>query len=600
MLLACCLPGIGICAGCQTEPGQETSVNSVSASDSAATKNADSIADPAELTRDWPGFRGPDGTATSEHAQPPLQWSDTDHVIWKTSLPGRGASSPIVVGNKVFVTAFTGYGISAETPGTVSELVHHLICLDRNNGEQRWSRKVSGSYANQKLNENLLGHGFASSTPVTDGRHVYAFFGVSGVHAFDVDGNFLWQADVGQQSDNFGSSASLTLFKHLLIVNASIESNAVYALNKNTGRAVWKMDEIDRSWSTPVIGVAPDGSSELVINEKDMVHGLDPLTGEELWQCEGIHDYVIAAPVIVDGICYLNGGREKQMLAIKLGGRGDVTNSHKLWQVPLGANVSSCIHHRDDLYVVSDNGILQCLDAATGELIRKQRLKTSKHVFASPVRVNEYFLLPTQDAGVLVIKADPTGKVVAQNELVEDDAPLQASIAISGHQLFLRTDHHVYCIGKNEDQTSPIVNACGDTDAEPVIPLEKYDFDRTTGRPRQYLSYFLTDPDELATFILKPYESVITDAQRASSEELIKANMEPFLALRQRHVKVNWRHMRDAEFTGEQYAAELQKIEDLTMKQNRVVRKLIKDQFSKEQMDQHLKDAGERSNQNPE
>ena len=364
-----CYSGLVVLIGCQTEPSPEPASTPGSETDAGASADASGAS--AELTKDWRGFRGPAGMATSAAAQPPIKWGEDDRIIWKTKLPGRGASSPIVFGNKVVVTAFTGYGMSAEVPGKVSDLRHHVICLDRNNGKPLWSRKIKGSYANRKLNVNLLGHGFASSTPVTDGNHVYAFFGVSGVHAFESNGDFMWQADVGELTDNFGSSASLTLFEHLLIINASIESKTVFALNKNTGRAVWKIDGIDRSWTTPVVGYAPDGSPELIINEKDLVHGFDPLTGEELWNCEGIHDYVIAAPVIVDGICYVNGGREKRTLAIKLGGRGDVTKSHKLWQVPMGANVSSCIYDEGKLYVVSDNGIMHCLDAATGKLVKK-------------------------------------------------------------------------------------------------------------------------------------------------------------------------------------------------------------------------------------
>ncbi len=550
--------------------------------------------DSKDLVMDWPQFRGPSWLATTSEAQVPIRWKASEGIVWKASLIGRGASSPIVLGDRVFVTAFTGYGMSPENRGKVSDLQHHVICLDKNSGQQIWKRTIQGSYANQKLSENVLGHGFASSTPVTDGKSLFAFFGISGVFAFDLDGKFLWQTDVGVLSDNFGSSASLTVFEDLVYVNASIENKTLFALNKETGRAVWKFDGIERSWSTPVIGMTDEGSPELIFNETDTVHGFDPRTGEELWHCEGIQDYVVAVPVVVDGVCYVNGGREKRCMAIRLGGRGDVTETHKIWEIPKGANVSSPVYHDGKLYLASDNGIMQCFDAESGEDLHRQRLGSKNRILASPTLVGDHLFLPTQRRGVVVMNINNDCKIMAKNVFKDDDTPLQASFAASGNRLFIRSDRYLYCIGQSENETQTVALTESESDAEIIIPTRKYDFDENEGKPKQYLGYFITDPDEMVEFILKPYLSVITPEQTAKSTELIKANHQLFVELRQQHLHLHWRFMR-GNLAEDEFIKKLTRIENLTMRQNRKVRKMVKDMFSKEQMDQHIREAKERA-----
>lgn len=540
-------------------------------------------------------FRGNDWRATSDNRKIATKWSPDRGVIWKTRLPGPGASTPIIAGKKVFLTSYTGYGTSDEDRGEADQLVHHVMCFDRRHGKYLWTREIQGTKATQKLNVNLLRHGFASSTPATDGQRLFCFFGISGVHAFDMEGGHLWQTDVGTSQENFGSSASLLVYRNLLVVNASIEDKKVFALDKKTGKAVWKIDGVHRTWTTPTIGYTEDGQPELIINQTNFVRGFDPLTGEELWRCKAIEDYIVSVPVCVNGICYLNGGKQKRALAIKLGGRGDVTETHKLWQVPLGANVSSPVYHKGRIFVVNDGGVLQCIDAETGGLIKKQRVKTKGHVFSSPTIVGQHLLIPTMDHGVYVFEADDKMKKVCINNVSEDIiTPFQSSLAISANRMYLRDDKFLYCLGRTPRSNTTVMNDYERGDQKLVIPPGKLEFDPATGRRRQYLDYFISDPDDLVKFILIPYRSVMTEEQVTGADRIIKEHFQTFVDRNKQFEDLKWKYMQEKHLSFGEYRKELEKIDEVTMKHAHYVRKLVKDQFSKEQMEQHMKDVRER------
>ncbi|HUG69607.1 MAG TPA: PQQ-binding-like beta-propeller repeat protein [Pirellulaceae bacterium] len=397
---------------------------------------------------DWPQFRGPAGNAASDDANAtPIRWSAGENIAWKAALPGRGASSPIVYGDRIFVTAFTGYGMSDEDPGEKADLRLHVICLDRTSGKILWDKSIPGSPNTQTVTNRIADHGFATGTPVADGKNVYAFFGVSGIVAYDWDGELLWQADVGTGTAGFGSASSPVLFEDLLIVNASIESDTVFAFNKNSGKQVWKVDGIAEAWTSPCIAEAPGGTWELVINQKDMIYGFEPHTGEKLWECVGIDDYVVPVPVSHEGVIYCLGGRRNRCLAIRLGGRGDVTDTHKLWESGVGANVTSPVYYDGHLYWASDKAITNCLDAKTGDTKYQERLPTRARVYASIVRAGDKLYITTRDQGVLVLKASPTYEELARNTIDGDESMFNASPAISNNQLLLRNDAFLYCIG---------------------------------------------------------------------------------------------------------------------------------------------------------
>ena len=206
---------------------------------------------------DWSRFRGSNGAGTAATAALPVTWSDTSNIRWKRELPGPGSSSPIVVGKHVFVTCYTGYGTDQEKPGRADDLKRHLICFERGSGQTVWSQSIDGVLPEDDFKGFIVQHGYASHTPVSDGERVYAFLGKSGVIAFDLDGNRLWQTTVGTESGShgWGSGASPILHENLVIVNASEESQSLYALDKRTGSQVWRAQAagLANSWSTPVL-----------------------------------------------------------------------------------------------------------------------------------------------------------------------------------------------------------------------------------------------------------------------------------------------------------------------------------------------------------
>ena len=397
---------------------------------------------------DWPQFRGPSGNATASDSDPPTTWSDSENIVWKTALPGRGASSPIVSGKHVFLTAYTGFGVDAQEPGDKANLRLHVLCFERNSGKLLWDKSIKASPSTQKLSQRIADHGYATATPATDGEAVYASFGVSGVVACDMDGNLLWQAAIGDGTAGFGSAASPVVYDDLVYVNASIESNTLFAFDKRTGRKVWKTESIMKSWTTPCIAEVPDGPPELILNQKNEIFAFDPVTGKKLWWCAGVEDYIVPVPVFHDGIVYCLGGRSNRAIAVKLGGRGDVTKTHKLWESTTGANVTSPVYHDGYLYWASDKAIENCLRASDGEEVYRERLPTRGRIYSSIVRAGNKLYVTTRDQGIVVLAAKPEYEELAVNVIESDQTLMNASPAVSENQILLRTDRFLYCIGE--------------------------------------------------------------------------------------------------------------------------------------------------------
>lgn len=570
------------------EPGN-SSENSQAFSSQRTTPTADS----EHASNDWPKFRGDSVEGSDPAATVPIKWTADQGILWKTEViegvKSRGSSSPIIVGDRIFLTAFTGCGTLPENRDKIADLQHHVICLDKHTGKQIWIRTIQGSYANKRLSEHALSHGYASSTPIVEGDRLFTFFGISGVFAFDLDGNLIWQKDVGSKHFDFGSSASLNIFEDLLLVNASVESEALYALETSTGNARWKLDDVIQSWCAPIIGKTETGEPELIINHQNMVRGLDPRTGKELWRCAGIDDYTVATPIVVDGVCYLTGGQQHQSMAIKLGGRGDVTESHRIWQVRGGSNVSSPVFHDGGIYVIATNGIMRCLDAETGEDRFRLRMGVPKQILASPTILGDHMFIPTQYKGVVVLNLEDS-KIVSRNALT-DESPLQASIAESENRLFMRTDNFVYCIGEPDQMTQTMGRPTTNSRDDIIIPKPKHDVDPKTGRPKTFIRCLVETEKEILDFMLLPYESVITPEQTKASTEYILANHQPFIELRKQYLTLRWDHM-TGQLDDQAFQTQLAELEDKTMQHNYKVRKFIKDMFSKAQMDQHLRENG--------
>jgi outer membrane protein assembly factor BamB len=365
-------------------------------------------------------------------------------------LPGRGASSAVTWEDHIFLTAFTGYAEDDQELGDKADLKLHTLCLDRNTGKVLWDKSIPGSPDTKAYGGQITNHGYATATPATDGKVVVSYFGVSGAVAYDFEGKELWTADLGSKTAGFGSASSPVLFGDLVYINASIESGTLFALDKNTGKEAWTFSPINKAWTSPCIAQAADGSHELVVSQKDAILGFDPKSGKELWTCEGVDDYVVPVPVSHEGIIYCLGGRTNRAIALKLGGRGDVTKTHKLWKANIGANVTSPVSYEGHLYWASDKAIANCLNAKTGEEVFQKRLPTRARIYASIIRAGKYLYMTTRDQGVVVLEARPEYKELAQNTLLPegDDVMFNASPAVSGNQLLFRTDRFLYCIGE--------------------------------------------------------------------------------------------------------------------------------------------------------
>jgi hypothetical protein len=398
---------------------------------------------------DWPQFRGPGGSGVGEAKGLPATWSSTDNIVWRTKLPGPGTSSPIVVGKRVYVTCYTGYGLEPGK-GDMDKLMRHLLCIDRAKGDIHWTKDFKPVLPESRYGPggNESQHGYSSSTPACDGKRLYVFFGKSGVYCLDLDGNEIWQASVGTGTNGWGSSNSPVLYKNLVIINASIESNALVALDKDSGKEIWRAKKIDESWNTPVLVEAPDGGTEVVLSNNSAVIGFDPANGKELWRVGGFGGYVCASVVADKGVVYVvrTGGRTGSALAIKAGGRGDVAESHVLWRGNGSSLVSSPVYADGRLYWVS--GSVHCLDGATGkEAIKPGRLSGGSNLYASPLLADgKLYVMSINNGGYVVDAA--TLKELAHNTFADDTSRVNASPIVNEGQVLLRTDRYLYCIGK--------------------------------------------------------------------------------------------------------------------------------------------------------
>jgi outer membrane protein assembly factor BamB len=355
----------------------------------------------------------------------------------------------VTLGDRIFLTCYSGYALETKNPGTMADLRRHILGVDRGTGKIVWTKEFEPVLPEHKYEGEGSYHGYSSSTPTTDGKHLFVFFGKSGVFCLDLDGNQVWLTAVGKGTSGWGSAASPLLYKDLLIVNASVESGALVALDKGTGKEVWRAPGISSAWNTPVLVTPPNGEVELVVSVQDRLVGLNPDTGKELWRAEGVHLYVCPSVVAHDGVVYAIGGGHTS-LAVRAGGRGDVTKTHTLWRVKKGSNVSSPIYHDGHLYWANDHGgVVNCQDAATGKFTYQERLKPSAGIiYGSPVLADGRLYYVSQRGGTYVVAATPKFELLAHNVIAGDDSRANASIAVSHGRLLLRTDQYLYCIGK--------------------------------------------------------------------------------------------------------------------------------------------------------
>lgn len=405
----------------------------------------------SSIAGDWPRFRGPNGNAISDEKGLATTWSDTSNVAWKVGLAGPGSSSPIVSGDRVFVTCYSGYGVDRANPGDQANLKRHVVCVGLADGKVKWDRSVPAVLPEDRYSGQLTQHGYASSTPATDGERVFAFFGKSGVVAFDNTGKELWKTSVGTGSAimGWGSGTSLVVYKDLVIVNANAESESVVALDKSSGKQVWKAEATGYtgSWSTPVL--VPVGErQELAIFMQDEVWALDPDTGSLIWHCGGVRGAPTSSLVSQDGVIYAAGGgpRGAGAVAIRSGGRNDVSASHVVWKQNIGSYVPSPVTLGGHVYWVDDRGQAYCLKADTGKQVYRERIPGAGGVYASVVAADGKLLVVSRRSGTFILPAAPEFKVLAQNTLESDGTDFNASPAISQGRILLRSNRFLYCI----------------------------------------------------------------------------------------------------------------------------------------------------------
>jgi outer membrane protein assembly factor BamB len=427
----------------------------------------------AAPSSNWPQWRGPDAQGVSNEKNLPTEWSDTKNVLWKTAIPGRGYSQPIIWGKKVFLTTDiegasepTGYKPPKRMMGD-KEFTHpdwygadklhtfKTLCLDRDTGKILWEQT---SYEGKVYDYRHRRGNYAAPTPVTDGKYVWTYFGSEGVYCYDFNGKLVWKKSLGNIGTmGMGVGTSPVLHENLLILLCDQEFDGkdsfMTALDKKTGKEVWRVKRpISVSWATPVIVKTPQ-RTEMIVSGNEFLISYDPKTGQEIWRTGGLKSHAIATPVVGHGLVILSSGfPSKVITAVKLGGSGNLDGTDKIaWRYNKGtAYVPSPILYGDYLYLMSDGGILTCLNAKTGEVVYEggRVPVATKFYGASPVAFDGKILLTSDDGDTFVIKAGPKHEVLGTNSIGE---PSNTSIAIADGKLFVRGAKHLFCIGNKSN-----------------------------------------------------------------------------------------------------------------------------------------------------
>ena len=408
------------------------------------------------LADNWPQWRGPSLDGVSQESDLPVRWSTSENVTWKLPMPAWSGSTPIIWGDRIFLNVADGGNL-------------YLWSVDRAEGSVLWKRFLSDGDRKQRK-QNM-----SSPSPVTDGNHVWVMTGTGILKGFDFAGKEVWardiQKDYGTFGLNWGYASSPLLHGDALYVQVlhgmkTDDPSYVLRIDKMTGETLWRVErptdairESPDSYTTP--GLLRYGSeTELVITGGDCVTGHDPETGEELWRVNGLNPAnepyyrIVASPVINDDIIYAP-SRVSPLLAIRAGGRGDVTESHRVWSTEHGPDVPTPVTDGKYLYIVNDKGVMWCLDAETGEEIWGQERVAPGTYSSSAVLADGRIYVTNEDAVTTVVKAGPEFEILAENSL--DDYCL-SSPAISDGQIFIRTGEYLYCIGNRAGEgttTSP-------------------------------------------------------------------------------------------------------------------------------------------------
>lgn len=434
----------------------------------------------------WPQWRGPffNGMARGDA---PTVWSDTSNIKWKAEIPGRGHSTPVIWGDKIFLTTATPTGKPAPAPlkdaappasspsappgnqqspeggaqqrrgrdtGPQAEHKFEVLCLDRKTGKLLWQRTAKVAVPHEGYHRAY--GSFASNSPVTDGKYVYASFGSRGIYCYDFDGKLIWEKDLGIQMRmklGFGEgTAPLLIGDRLILVFDHEAGSFIISLDKRTGKELWRVPRDERSsWSTP-LAVEHAGRKQVVVTGTTRVRSYDPANGKVLWESAGLGANAIPVPVDQNGVIYvMSGFRDPRLMAIKLGKEGDLSGSDSIvWSHTRGlAYTTSPVLHDNKLYVVTDNGMISVFNATTGEPHYAQvRLPKTSNLKASPVGANGKLYLATEDGDVAVLRMGEKFEVIATNTLA--DQVFIATPVIAAGELFLRGQNQLFCISQKK------------------------------------------------------------------------------------------------------------------------------------------------------
>ncbi|MFN0087180.1 MAG: PQQ-binding-like beta-propeller repeat protein [Blastocatellia bacterium] len=421
----------------------------------------------APAAANWSGWRGPDGTGVSAETGVPAEWGANRNIRWKAAIPGRGHSSPIVWGNRIFLTTdiegdvvpgakavphkIEGQDfLHPDSMGANRTHTFKVLALDRESGRILWEQTA---YTGTVYDDRHRKGSYAAPTPATDGRHVYAWFGGEGdgLYCYDFSGKLIWKTGVGKiASVGMGPGSSPVISENVVVLQCDEDEGRksfIAGIDKRTGKEAWRMPRpVQSSWATPLV-VRTAARTEIVTSGFEWIISYDPKTGKELWKAKGHQSNAVPSPLVGSGMVFLYAGYPvKKTLAIKLGGAGELPESNIVWSYDKGtAYVPSSILYGEHLYLMSDRGILTCLDARTGKIVYEGgRVPTPATFTASPVAFDGKLLLTSEDGDTYVIKAGPRHEVLATNSIGE---PVYASPAISDGMIFIRGEKSLFAIG---------------------------------------------------------------------------------------------------------------------------------------------------------
>ena len=424
---------------------------------------ASAMAATSVAAANWPQWRGPGSQGVSPETQLPTEWSPDKHVAWKTELPGSGSSSPIVWGDRLYITAVIegdavpGQRAVKHKQGNDEDWIHpdsvaadkkhtfKVLALDAASGKVIWDRTA---YEGTVYDARHRRSSFAGPTPVTDGTMVFAYFGPEGLYAYDAKGELAWKAVHPFATLGLGTGTSPVLYENFVIIQRDEDNgdrSEIVAYDKKTGKEAWKTKrDVEISWSTPVL-VQAGGRTEIVTNGNESIVAYDPATGKELWRTKGVDSNAIHTPLVGHGLVIVTAGYPaKRVLALRPGNVAD--NQRVAWEYLRGTGyVISNILYGDFLYLFTDNGVVTCLDPKTGTVkYEGGRIPVPARFMGSPVAFGGLIAMTSEDGDTFMLKAGPTHEIVRTNSV---DEPVYSSPAIANGRIYIRAQNHLFAIG---------------------------------------------------------------------------------------------------------------------------------------------------------